>query len=92
MNSAFREGRAKSSLLVVLTLAACSNGTVPAESMPVRASAQSAFAQHPDSALRAELIALGEDDQAVRAGLTPETFQDTAFVARIERTDSARSR
>jgi len=46
---------------------------------------------HPDSALRAELLAMGEEDQAVRAGLTPETFQDTAFMMRMVRTDSALS-
>lgn len=59
------------------------------ETMPVRAYPQSGVVQHPDSVLRAELLAMGEEDQAVRAGLSPETFQDTAFLGRIVRTDSA---
>ena len=44
-----------------------------------------------DSLLRAELLAMGAADQAVREGLTPETIQDTAFLKRLVRTDSAHS-
>ncbi|HEX6588363.1 MAG TPA: DUF6624 domain-containing protein [Longimicrobiales bacterium] len=83
-------------LLVLASIAAasCAPGTddvhVP-EPMPIRAYPESALTQHPDSALRAELLAMGEEDQAVRQGLSPETFQDTAFMRRLMRTDSALS-
>jgi hypothetical protein len=69
---------------------ACGGAPGP-ESMPVRAYPESGVAEHPDSALRRELLAMGVEDQAVRAGLTPETFADTAFVGRMMRTDSALS-
>ena len=81
-------------LLLAMVASACSPSRddvhVP-EPMPVRAYPESGLAQHPDSALRAELLAMGEEDQAVRQGLSPETFQDTAFMRRLMRTDSALS-
>jgi len=40
-------------------------------------------------ALRAELVAMGDSDQAVRKGLTPQSVADTAFNHRMARTDSA---
>ena len=42
--------------------------------------------------IRAELIRLGEADQAAREGLSPERMQDTAFLGAMLRGDSARSR
>jgi len=61
------------------------------ETMPVRAYPESGIVEHPDSALRRELLEMGLEDQAVRHGLTPETFADTAFMRRMMRTDSALS-
>ncbi len=79
-------------LLTALLAVACGGDPYPpSESMPVRAYPESGLPVHPDSALRAELLAMGEEDQAVRAGLTPEAFQDTAFMMRMMRTDSALS-
>ena len=78
-------------LCALLLVAACGGRTGSPEAMPVRAYPESGVAVHPDSALRTELLAMGERDQAVREGLTPETFQDTAFVFRMIRADSALS-
>ena len=61
------------------------------EAMPVRSYPESGVVEHPDSALRRELLAMGVEDQAVREGLTPETFADTAFMFRMMRTDSSLS-
>ena len=66
-------------------------GSGPAEAMPVRAYPESGAAVDPDSALRAELLAMGREDQAVRTGLSPEMIADTAFVRRLMRTDTALS-
>lgn len=40
-------------------------------------------------ALRRELLEMGRVDQEVRQGITPERLQDTAFMRRMMRTDSA---
>lgn len=40
-------------------------------------------------ALRAELVTMGDSDQAVRKGLTAKSFADTALMHRMARTDSA---
>jgi hypothetical protein len=45
-----------------------------------------------DGALRRELITMGGQDQAIRASLTGEKMQDTAFMLRMLREDSARTR
>jgi hypothetical protein len=50
------------------------------------AAAQTAAA---DSALRRELLEMGRVDQEVREGFTPERLQDTAFMRRMMRVDSA---
>ncbi len=42
-------------------------------------------------ALRTELVAMGDSDQAVRRGLTAESFADTALMHRMARGDSART-
>lgn len=68
-----------------------SEPTSPPEAMPARAYPEPGAAVDPDSALRAELIEMGREDQRVRTGLTPEMIADTAFVRRLMRTDSALS-
>jgi hypothetical protein len=45
-----------------------------------------------DAALRRELITMGGQDQAIRANLTGEKMQDTAFMLRMLREDSVRTR
>lgn len=92
-------GRGASSAILVWALlivfGACTPTATSApgtpEPVPARAYPESAAAADPDSALRAELIALGREDQAVRTGLSPEMIQDPAFVRRLVRTDSALS-
>ena len=78
-------------LIVLLVVFAGACGAQAPESMPVRAYPESGVVEHPDSALRRELLAMGLEDQAVREGLTPATFSDTAFMGRMVRTDSALS-
>lgn len=78
-------------LVLLALLAGCAAPAAEPESMPVRAYSESGVVQPPDSVLRAELLAMGEEDQAVRAGLGPETVQDTAFLRRLMRTDSVLS-
>lgn len=75
-------------IIPAVVLVACGRPTGP-ETMPVRASPESGAQVDPDSALRAELLAMGAEDQAVRAGMTPESIQDTVFMFRMIRTDSA---
>lgn len=41
--------------------------------------------------LRAELVAMGDSDQAVRKGMTTASIADTAWVHRMDRGDSART-
>lgn len=42
-------------------------------------------------ALRTELVAMGDSDQAVRKGMTAASVADTAFMRRMLRTDSVRT-
>lgn len=44
----------------------------------------------PDT-VRQELVQLGEEDQAIRQGLTPDRMQDTVFAKQMLRADSART-
>lgn len=44
----------------------------------------------PDT-VRQELVQLGEEDQSIRQGLTPDRLQDTAFAKQMLRGDSART-
>lgn len=67
-------------------LASCSQGD-SRESRPPAAPRESTI---PDT-VRQELIRLGEEDQAIRQGLTPERMQDTAFGRQMLRGDSART-
>ena len=78
---------ARLSLLGPVLLCACAGGApepTPAPSTPGPDA-------DPLAALRAELVAMGEQDQAVRQGLGPETMQDTAFLRRMMRTDTVLS-
>lgn len=68
-------------LLAVLCFAAC-GGAAENDAAP-------AVADTSTAALQAELLAMGEADQAARGSLTIATAADTALLARIARTDSA---
>ena len=84
-------GGALCALLLVVACASTPAGDPAPEGAPVRAYPQSGAAVQPESALRTELLAMGREDQAVRTGLSPEMIQDTAFVRRLMRTDTALS-
>lgn len=69
--------------LLILLVAACG---APADRSPAHANAS----WTPE--LAEEVRQMGVADQAVRDGLGPATIQDTAFLGRMARSDSSRSR
>lgn len=95
-----RDPGARWALLAFVLTAGCGGptraGDAPAPHAGTGAAATEAHAAvHGDqtrAAVRAELERMGTDDQAVRSGMTPASLGDTAFLGRMMRTDSARSR
>ena len=71
--------------LIILPAAACGGGD-----RDVHTGNDPRRAPIPDS-VRAELIAMGRDDQRLRADLSPERLQDTLFARELMRGDSVRT-
>lgn len=71
-------------LPVILLLAACGAGE--------HSGSEEAVARPWPARAVTELEAMAERDQEVRAGLTPETAADTAFLARMARADTTHTR